>query len=123
MIGYAKTCWDDIEVRSKDDVIFVFLGDKVKVIQNIKIGSYSCISEPYCYIATHIFGAQSEEVAFLQRWRDKVLYTTVRGRIIISTYYFLSTFLIKNFGNSMLISKLCNYSLNWVLKKLGFSRT
>jgi hypothetical protein len=119
-IQFVKSGWDDVELRSKDGVVFSFLGDKVRVIQNIQIGSFTSISEPSCYIATHVFGSYSSEVVFLRNWRDRTLSTYFLGRCIVSIYYSISPLLIKVFGGNKVFSMTMKKNLNYMLKSLGY---
>ena len=120
LIQFVKSGWDDIELRVKDDVVFSYLGDDVRIVQNIQIGSYTSISVPSCYIATHIFGANSQEVMFLRKWRDRVLNTSSLGRLFVKLYYVLSPVLLTCLGNNKKFSQKAKQLLGCVLKGLGF---
>ncbi len=122
-IQFVKSGWDDVELRSKDGVVFSFLGDNVRIIQNIQIGSFTSISTPSCYIATHVFGSHSSEVAFLRNWRDRTLNTNSFGRCIVNSYYSLSPLLIKVFGGNKVFSMSIKKALNYILKSLGYKST
>jgi len=122
-IQFSKSGWDDIELRAKDDVVFSFLGDNVRVVQNIKIGSYTSISVPSCYIATYVFGAYSSEVSFLRNWRDNTLSPSIIGRVFVKSYYYISPILLRLLGSNKLFSKSCKVFLNRILKRLGYKGT
>jgi hypothetical protein len=119
-IQFSKSGWDDIELRAKDGVVFSFLDGNVRVVQNIKIGSYTKISVPSCYIATYVFGPYSAEVSFLRKWRDNTLNSSILGRMLVESYYHISPILLRFLGSNKLFSKSCKVFLNRILKSLGY---
>lgn len=52
-------------------------------------------SDKRCYIATAIFGNNSEETILLRKWRDENLSTNYLGKIFIKAYYKLSPYLLR----------------------------
>lgn len=86
-IQFTNSRYEDIELRSKDLVVFSYLGDKLRVIQNVSILRYTKISEPRCFIATFVYGQNSNEIIILRKWRDKVLLTSKTGRKLVNFYY------------------------------------
>ncbi len=119
---FQKTGWDDIELRSKDLVVFVFLNGDVRVVQNIEIGSYTIISKPSCYIATYLYGPSSSEVLFLRRWRDSKLIPSRIGSCFVKFYYATSPRLIKYFGKFILFNKLVKVAVGVWLRVLGYRK-
>lgn len=51
---------------------------------------FSWVPTSGCYIATMVFGYDSEEVVFLRSFRDKFLFQNLFGKIFVETYYKVS---------------------------------
>jgi hypothetical protein len=59
-----------------------------------------------CFIATACYGAyDAEEVIILRKYRDKVLYQSITGRIFIKTYYAVSPTFAKIISQSDFLRK------------------
>ncbi|MGB2517619.1 hypothetical protein OLL83_000389 [Shewanella algae] len=119
---FQKTGWDDIELRANDLVVFVFLNDNIRIVQNIGIGSYTMISKPTCYIASHLYGESSDEVLFLRGWRDSKLISSRIGAFFVKIYYATSPWFIEKFGESILFNKLTRAVVNVWLRVLGYKK-
>ena len=119
-IQFKKSGWDDIELRSKDLVVFSFLGDDVRIVQNVGINSYTVISKPSCFIATYLYGPYSSEVVFLRDWRDKQLIPSYLGAILVSCYYTVSPILLRYAGGSFLFKKMAYFAVRFILRGLGY---
>ncbi len=111
LIEFANANYDDIELRSKDYALFTYLNGQLKIILNYKINRYTVISKPGCYIATYVFGNQSEEVEFLRDYRDFVLLKTQATKLLVKFYYFISPQLIRYFGDSKFFKNTSRYIL------------
>lgn len=122
-IQLEKSGWDDIELRSKDLVVFSFLGEDIRIIQNITIDKYTVISKPSCFIATYLYGSYSREVIFLRDWRDNQLISSYLGSKLVSCYYTLSPILLQYAGGSCLFRKAAYFAVRSILRGLGYKNT
>ena len=121
-IQFVKSGYNDIELRSRDTVIFSYLGDKLRVIQNLKISKYTKISEPQCFIATCAYGKNSNEVIFLRKWRDEVLLVSNIGRQFVKLYYLISPQLVKYSKGSVTAKVTMTFTVYLLLKTLGYKK-
>lgn len=73
-----------------------------------------------CYIATAVYGAYDcPEVWTLRRYRDFTLDKTWYGRLLIKSYYKISPFLVRYFGNTSLFRLLGKRLLDKLVDKLN----
>ena len=46
LIQFVNGGWDDFELRAKDQAIFSYVGQELRLVQNLTIGVYYAIREP-----------------------------------------------------------------------------
>jgi len=97
LIEFTNRSYEDFELRSDDLAAFSYLGNDLKLVQNITIGKHWKLSD--CYLATHLYGSTSKEVTVLRLFRDEVLLTSELLSPIVKEYYRLSPVLIDCFGD------------------------
>jgi len=100
LIEFVNSGTVDFELRSRDEAIFSYQNNTLKVVQNLTVGQYMKVSAPYCYIATYLYGPQSNQVSILRRFRDDYLLKRKIGAKLVLVYYCLSRVLITLIGNS-----------------------
>ncbi len=44
-IQFERDEYDDIELRSKDSVVFIYLDDKIRIVSNVTIGLYTVLKK------------------------------------------------------------------------------
>ncbi len=80
-----------------------------------------------CYIATCVYGSYDcPEVWTLRRYRDLSLLKTWYGKVLVQTYYAISPFLVKKFGETNWFKKVWRNPLDYIIKRLqsiGFEST
>lgn len=103
----------DMELRSKDLVAFLYLGDKLAIVQNLTIGLYWKIKDSACYLATYVYGMDSSEAQLLRRFRDEKLLPHLR--LLVEMYYTISPRLISVFGHNPIFKKLVTIALTPVV--------
>jgi hypothetical protein len=109
----------DIELRAKDIVAFVYLKGKLKVVQNFTIRMYVKISEPSCYLATYVYGPDSDEVMMLRKFRDDVLLHSDFLSHLVTTYYRISPFILRVLGKNVVFKTIITVSLKpfmWTIR-------
>lgn len=113
------------DVRTDGSLIVTFsdvpnLKEKVEQKENSK-------SKSGCYIATAVYGTYDcPQVWVLRRYRDYALAKTWYGRTFVNTYYAISPFLVKHFGNTRWFKRFWNILLGKIVKRLnkqGFEDT
>lgn len=119
LIEFVNANYDDIELRSKDFVLFTYLNGQLKIILNYTINQYTKISRPNCYIATFVFGPHSEELRILRDFRDFVLLKFVLTSYFVKFYYFVSPHLISSFGSSKLFKFVSRLLLRGLMLLIG----
>ena len=83
-------------------------------------GSYSHSDSQGCYVATCVYGSYDcPQVWTLRRFRDNILSKTVPGRVFIRTYYTVSPYIVKVFGNTTLFKKIWRKILDKMVHKLN----
>lgn len=85
------------EIAVGDLLVFSYLNGTLKVVQNITTRQYMKISDG-CYLASYVYGAQSDEVATLRQFRDEVLLRWRSLSVLVDFYYHISPRLLKAFG-------------------------
>ncbi len=116
-------------------IIYPPLNETVEVFGkfNIKEGTFFATDIKYngksifskgCFIASEVYGFDSEEVKFLKKWRDDFLDKRAIGRIFINVYYLLSPNILKLIQNRECIKKIFKMLLNGLIKilKLGVNQ-
>jgi len=99
------------QIAPKDDDAYF------DALPNLK-ANLSRFKKSGCFVATHLYGAHSVEVARLRTFRDDVLLPRLSGRAFVALYYRVSPFLVRR----METSKSLRITLQWlvaqVLKRL-----
>ena len=73
-----------------------------------------------CYIATCVYGSYDcPQVWTLRRFRDEYLCNTWYGRVFITTYYFISPYLVELFGKKKWFKDMWRKHLNRIIDKLA----
>ncbi len=117
LISFINPSGQDFELRSKDVGIFTSQKGKMKVVQNSSISKYIKIDSG-CFIATYVYGFDSEEVSLLRQYRDDVLLHNVISKSLVSVYYLISPILIKIFGSKQLFQKMSHKFLNYIVERI-----
>lgn len=72
-----------------------------------------------CYVATAVYGSYDcPEVWTLRRYRDNTLAETWYGRAFKKTYYTISPFIVRHFGDTKWFKKMWRGTLDRKVKKL-----
>lgn len=119
LISFTNNSYDDFELRSKDQVAFSYEKDKLKIVQNFTISRYWTVNKGGCYLATFVYGKDSEEVKLLQHFRDTILLQSKILTLLVQFYYWLSPKLISILGKNVLFQSLVRIILMpiiWILK-------
>lgn len=99
MIEFDITGYEDFELRARDIAVFSYVKDKLTLIQNCTVNRYLRISNPYCFLATCLYGPASEEVAVLKRFRDNILLDSALLSRFVALYYHLSPLAVRWLGD------------------------
>lgn len=75
-----------------------------------------------CFIATAIYGPDAPETNFLRAWRDRVLMSSMLGRVLVRSYYAISPSLVPMLARSARAAAVVRAALNRVLAMLGMRR-
>ncbi len=116
-------------VRSPGDVVRV--GQRVKVrlldIDSAKrqLSLSMKLEKPKseCFLATHLYGSDSMEVAILQHFRDEVLLQSMLLSTIVSLYYWASPIIIRWFGDNKLFMYISLVLMNRIIKIVRLNDT
>ncbi len=100
LIQFDNADWNDFELRAKDQVVFTYLNGELRLVQNLTIGVYYLVRRPKCFIASHLYGPDSAQVATLRRFRDQYLMRSPVGATCVRFYYRTSPFLVGTLGGS-----------------------
>lgn len=113
----------EIELRAKDLAAFSYLFNSLKIVQNLTINQYNTVSEPACYLATSVYGYNSEEVEILRHFRDEILLRSKYLAILVHIYYLISYHIVKHIGNNRLFRGIVLIFLNPLVKLIKISQT
>jgi hypothetical protein len=89
----------EIKLRPKDLVILSSVKDRLALVQNSTTRRYVKVSDPRCFLATYVYGADSPEVETLRQFRDAALLPSPLLAQLVEGYYAASPTLIRWFGN------------------------
>ena len=120
LIEFVNSSAADIELRSKDVVVFSYLNNELRVVQNFTINQYYKVSKPQCYLATHVYGPSSWEVELLRQFRDETLLASPIGARCVTLYYRSSPWLILRLGDRWLVTQIIRSLVKgvvWVLRR------
>lgn len=72
-----------------------------------------------CYIATAVYGSyNAPEVLVLRKFRDKVLYKSVAGKVFIKIYYIISPHISNKLKNNTRINLWIRHRLDKLVNRL-----
>ena len=72
-----------------------------------------------CYVATAVYGSYDcPQVWTLRRYRDETLAKTWYGRAFVHTYYAISPFFVRNFGDTQWFKKMWRGTLDKMVQNL-----
>jgi hypothetical protein len=95
LVDFVKRGTEDFELKTRDTAAFSYLGNELRVVQNLNLHRHMMVQPPgSCFVATHLYGPHSPEVATLREWRDRRLLSHAVGRRLVSTYYRLGPSLV-----------------------------
>ncbi len=103
LLQFQNAQYEDFELRQGDEGIFYYVSDTLKFVHNVSIDERYLISrssQKFCYLATYVYGAESEEVALLRRFRDEILIPNPALSKFVRVYYWLSPKMIRLFGKA-----------------------
>lgn len=112
LIEFENLGVDDFELRAKDVVLLSYIDQRLGVVQNLTLKRFMKVVNPSCYLATYVYGPQSDEVAVLRAFRDTVLLPNPLLRILVAAYYWTSPKLIRWLGHSLLFRKAVSAALD-----------
>ena len=119
-IEFLNGSYEDFELRAKDKVVFIYINDVLKLVQNFTIHQYLTIYKPRsnCYIATHIYGSEANQTDFLRAFRDDRLVESVAGRLFINVYYICSPWLVSKMGRYRWFNQLAKKMIDMLISHL-----
>lgn len=75
-----------------------------------------------CFIASHVYGIHADETNELRGWRDRRLMSSLFGRGLVRTYYFMSPLLLRVAGRSPFCTRLAKAILDRIVDKIRGAR-
>jgi len=69
-----------------------------------------------CFIASHVYGIDDPRTDYLRIWRDRVLLKTIYGQLFITTYYFISPYLVLMCKKYTVLNRFMLSLVNTVIK-------
>ena len=119
LIEFTNSTTQDLELRSGDMAVFTYYEGQLSVVQNLTISNYLILSSPRCFVATHVYGQDSEEVALLRQFRVEVLLDRWRLVRLVELYYRISPSLIRQFGGNHQFTSICRKLLDQLVGRLS----
>jgi hypothetical protein len=119
-LEFSNASYEDFELRKGDMAGFFFVNEQLRVVQNFTIGEVYFISRSSCYLASYVYGAESEEVAILRGFRDEVLVPCRPLSFLVRAYYRVSPQLIRRCGDSVVCKWfiwMCVATIVWALRQ------
>lgn len=107
LVEFVNAGYSDFELRSKDTAVFSYHNNALKMVQNSTVGQYMKVSSPRCYVATCLYGADSEQVRLLRAWRDAYLLAHLTTARLVAAYYWISPLLVLKYGSNRLFRLGC----------------
>ncbi|WP_230946671.1 CFI-box-CTERM domain-containing protein [Burkholderia cepacia] len=75
-----------------------------------------------CFIATAVYGEDARETNFLRSWRDRVLLSSVVGRLLTACYYLMSPRVARALERSPRAARVLRIGLDCIVSLLGMPR-
>lgn len=107
LIEFSGFGYNDFELRSRDLAVFTSINNELMLVQNLTVNRYIKKRPPPCYIATYLYGPESEEVFLLRHFRNETLMPSKILSKGVLLYYVVSPKLVHYFGDSKLFKILC----------------
>jgi hypothetical protein len=89
-IRFNNAAYEDFELRQGDEAAFYYIGTALRSVHNLTIGQVYAISQRSCYLASYVYGSDSEEVVLLRQFRDEVLLSRAALVGFVRLYYWAS---------------------------------
>lgn len=115
LIEFDDASYEDFELRSGDLAVFSYYNNEIRIVQNVDVAQYKTISKPWCYIATCVYGENSEQVKTLRGFRDNYLLHS-RLHKIVPLYYRVSPYLIRHLGKSRIFHLTSRFLITSLIK-------
>ena len=108
--------------RSKNDAILQKMRGSQAGSSSVSRGSAqsqtASSSSSKCFIATAIYGIDAPETNVLRKWRDSYLMPNKLGRVMVSTYYTLSPYLLSAIKRSSIVEQGIKKLLDHFIAKI-----
>ncbi|WP_226383028.1 CFI-box-CTERM domain-containing protein [Burkholderia savannae] len=75
-----------------------------------------------CFIATAVYGEHARETNFLRSWRDRVLLSSLVGRLLTRCYYAMSPCVARALERSPRAARVVRVGLDRVVALMGMPR-
>jgi hypothetical protein len=109
LLQFDNGAYEDFELRQGDEAAFYYVNDALRLVHNLSIREVYTIrlrARSSCYLATYVYGTESEEVALLRRFRDEVLLPRAGLAGLVRLYYRASPRMIRLLGDARLCKAL-----------------
>ena len=116
-------------VRSPGDVVRVGQRVKVRLLgidsakRQLSLSMKPEKPKSECFLATHLYGSDSMEVAILQHFRDEVLLQSMLLSTMVSLYYWASPTIIRWFGDNKLFMYISLVLMNRIIRVVRLNDT
>lgn len=115
---YPRYCILKLNNRQVEEMIDG-VKDKETILKELNSNTTGTNNSKGCYVATAVYGSYDcPEVWTLRRFRDSILEQTWYGRLFIGTYYSISPYLVKHFGDKKWFSRPCKTLIDKLVKEL-----
>lgn len=88
----------DFEIAARDALLLVFKSGSLAIVWNLTTKKSQKTSKG-CYVASFLYGAESQEVTILRDFRDSTLSKSWIGIRLTDLYYVISPRLVQYFGS------------------------
>src|SRR5262245_43608025 len=102
LLQFDNAAYEDFELRQGDEAAFYYVNNTLRLVHNLSIAEVYVIRRRSCYLATYVYGSESDEVILLRRFRDEVLMPRAGLAGLVHLYYRASPGMIRLFGDAHL---------------------
>jgi hypothetical protein len=122
VIQFCNAAYRDFELRQGDEAAFYYVRGRLHSVHNFTVDEYYELSSSRCYLATYVYGEESQQAEMLRRFRDSILLKRFSLIYFVHLYYWLSPIVIRRFGHQRffrIAARIALAPLLWALHPMN----
>jgi len=116
LIEFKNKDLQNFQFSPGDVGVFSYLKKELRLMQNATVGQWLVVGRAPCYLATYVYGQESDEVTALCAFRDRVLVRSAACRLLVELYYLVSPLAVSAFGGRRVFRSVVSVVLSPVVR-------